>query len=85
MMKIEWQVEDIQAGRIVGKPDRGERWMIGWLNGTTQHEPRWCLVSLSDGCIQPAHDATAMAASLNQSGEVPAEFFSDPSHFHTRG
>lgn len=77
-MKIEWQIDDIIAGRIVGKPDRIERWMIGYVvHGRTNI---YCLVSLSDGLVQPAMVAEDLAKQLNTSGEMPVEFFSDPSH-----
>lgn len=79
-MKIEWQIEDIQAGRIVGKPDRIERWMIGYLPGE-RNQNKWALVSLADGMvIQTGSTAEQMCSHLNTSGDVPIEFFSDPDH-----
>ena len=48
-MKIEWEAEDIKPGRVVGKPDRTERWLIGYIPGKApQH---YVLVSLSDGMV----------------------------------
>ena len=79
-MKIEWAAEDIRPGRIVGHPDRRERWMIGYLPNATDPS-QWALVSLSDGMI--AHiglTAEGLAEHLNASKELPVEFFSDPSH-----
>lgn len=77
-MKIEWQIEDIIPGRIVGKPDRIERWMIGYV--VDGRNNLYCLVSLSDGLVQTARRAKELAELLNASGDIPVEFFSDPSH-----
>lgn len=77
-MKIEWQEEDIIPGRLIGRPDRSERWMIGYAPSDTGN--RYCLVSLSDGLVQPWLPADLLAVNLNVSGEMPVEFFSDPSH-----
>lgn len=71
-MKIEWQAEDIKGGRRIGHPDRIEQWMIGYHD----HEKLFCLVSLADGMIQPATTANKLAATLNQSGEIPVEMMS---------
>lgn len=79
-MKIEWQPEDIYAGRIVGKPDRAERWMIGYL-ADVDGPKKWALVSLSDGMIAHRGDTDRFLADrLNAAGDMPVEFFSDPSH-----
>ena len=29
-MKIEWQPDDVQAGRRVGHPERSEQWIVGY-------------------------------------------------------
>jgi hypothetical protein len=76
-MKIEWQPEDIVAGRVVGKPDRNERWMIGYKS-TAADDVRWCLVSLTDGMIHPALSKDALALHLNGCGEMPSEFLDSP-------
>lgn len=72
-MKIEWQPDDIQAGRRIGHPNRGEQWMIGYEAGMRSDEPRWRLVSLSDGIIGPMLSREDMALRLNDSGELPTE------------
>lgn len=77
-MRIEWQPDDIIPGRIVGKPDRIERWMIGYVVVSPQKGKAFCLVSLSDGMVQQARGAEELAADLNEAGELPIEFFSDP-------
>jgi hypothetical protein len=77
-MKIEWQAEDIVPGRVVGHPDRIERWMVGYRVTPSGNE--YALVSLSDGMIRPFTGTQDIAGSLNKSGEMPVEFFSDPSH-----
>lgn len=79
-MKIEWQADDITPGRIVGSPDRSERWMIGYVVQTQNRGNLYCLVSLSDGMMQPAMEKAALAVVLNNTGDIPVEFFSDPSH-----
>lgn len=71
-MKIEWEIADIKPGRVVGKPGRKERWMIGYV-AADQTEHRWTLVSLSDGMIQIPRSADLLATSLTESGELPAE------------
>lgn len=73
MMKIEWDPGDIKAGRIVGKPDRKERWMIGYLAATSSSEHRWCLVSMTDGMIGTAQSARLLASMLTDQGELPLE------------
>jgi hypothetical protein len=65
-MKIEWQPEDITPGRIVGKPDRIERWMIGYLADPATPERKYVLVSLADGMVQPPCTADMMAVDLNK-------------------
>lgn len=71
-MKVEWAPEDIRAGRIVGKADRKERWMIGYLvHEASEH--RWAMVAMSDGMIQPFQSAKLMAMFLTAEGEMPAE------------
>jgi hypothetical protein len=77
-MKLEWQAEDIIPGRIVGKPDRLERWMIGYV--VSGSENMYCLVSMADGMVQPPQDKADLAELLNNAGEIPIEYFSDPSH-----
>lgn len=39
--------------------------------------PRWCLISLSDGMVQPAKHRIDLAAFLTMAGELPVELF-DP-------
>lgn len=76
-MKIEWEAADIKPGRIVGKPGRGERWMIGYdaTVATDRDGPRWCLVSLSDGMVQSRHTKEMLAKKLTLSGELPVETY----------
>lgn len=75
-MKIIWSAEDILGGRIVGKPDQSERWLIGYLKAGKEY----ALISLTDGCVLPATTAEEMANSLNAGALMPIEFFSDPGH-----
>lgn len=75
-MKIEWQTDDIAPGRIVGRPDRLERWLIGYHDAPDGQV--YCLVSLSDGMVQPFRNKVDLAKDLNKSGDIPIEFFSDP-------
>jgi hypothetical protein len=77
-MKVEWTAQDIKAGRIVGKPDRKERWMIGYLGSTSASEHRWCLVSMADGMIGIAQSAKLLADMLTSEGELPAELLPAP-------
>lgn len=73
-MKIEWQDDDIQPGRRVGKVGRTEQWMIAYFADRPPAEAvRYALVSLSDGMIQAALSAEAMAHHLNASGDMPIE------------
>lgn len=73
-MKIEWTADDIKAGRTVGKPDRTERWMIGYFAARTGFD-RWTLVSLSDGMVTEPVTKEQMADRLNASSELPCEIF----------
>lgn len=73
-MKIEWSAADIKAGIIVGKPERQERWMIGYLAHATD-EHRWCLVSQNDGMVTSIQSASLMAIYLTAEGEMPAILF----------
>ena len=82
-MKIEWQPDDIQAGRRIGHPERAEQWVIGYSAGMTSDEARWTLVSLTDGMIGDLVTTAELAARLNQSGELPLELL--PSTYRERG
>lgn len=78
-MKIEWTAEDITPGRVVGKPDRNERWMIGYFGDAERgQEDRYALVSTTDGMIGLRMGAQGLATQLNKSGEIPAEFIDSP-------
>lgn len=73
-MKVQWEEADIRPGRIVGKADRTERWMIGyatWVEAGDKH--RWCLISTSDGMTNGPQSADLLATYLNSTGEMPAE------------
>lgn len=73
-MKFEWEVSDIIPGRVVGHPDRIERWMIGY-RVTPGDGNEYVLVSMADGMVQaPLANTGAMAAMLNQTGDIPIEF-----------
>ncbi len=73
-MKVQWEAGDIQAGRTVGNPNRGERWMIGFLSGHhSKSTPAWTLNSLSDGMVRNMGSAQQLADSLNAAEEFPAE------------
>lgn len=71
-MRVTWDETDIKPGRQVGRPNRKERWMIGYL--AAEHtEERYVLVSLSDGMTQPPVTKRVMSIQLTESGELPAE------------
>ena len=79
-MKMIWQPEDIKAGRLIGHPDRLERFIIGYIINSVGNQ-EYSLVSLSDGLIlERSSTAQELAEHLNSAGEIPLEFFSDPSH-----
>lgn len=69
-MKVQWERDDIRPGRIVGIRGRKERWLIGYIGAGGDY----ALVSLSDGMICEKMSADQMAAALNKSGEIPAEY-----------
>lgn len=70
-MKVEWQIEDVRAGRRVGKPGRKEQWMIcyspsgGSQEGLSpQTKPSlWCR-HLDCGCF------VALVVAQSASGKV---------------
>jgi hypothetical protein len=72
-MKIEWQAEDVQAGRRIGHPDHLEQQIIGYLGNMRSDEARWALVSLSDGMIMIPVTREELAAKLNAMGNLPIE------------
>lgn len=74
-MKIVWEKKDIRPGTRVGHPDRSEQWIIAYFPGVLPTEPRYTLVSLSDGMIASKPEtAEDIAVRLTESGEIPAEF-----------
>lgn len=80
-MKITWEPADIQPGLVVGKPDRAERWMIGydpsvrWCDDL-DFSPKWALISLADGMISTkGQTREQLAAHLNISQEIPVVLF----------
>lgn len=82
-MKIEWDEDDIQAGRRTGHPERIEQSIIGYLANMTSDEPRWVLVSLSDGMVSPPTTKMLLAAKLNAMNERPLELI--PSDNRAKG
>jgi len=70
-MRCIWDPRDIKPGRIIGKPDRTERWMIGYIadRGTN----RYVLVSLSDGLVTLPVPPDMLASQLTKEGELPSE------------
>ena len=73
-MKVEWQIEDVRAGRRVGKPGRKEQWMICY--SPSEGATRWGLVSLSDGALAFVNRSREYAVNhLNTAGELPLELF----------
>jgi hypothetical protein len=83
-VKIEWQADDIQAGRRIGHPENNEQWMIGYLASTKSDEPRWVLIRLADGMINdPPLGKTDLAKNLNASKFLPLELL--PSGMSARG
>lgn len=69
-MKVQWEPSDIRPGRRVGSPARKEQWLIGYMGAGGDY----ALVSMTDGMIGDKMSAEKMAASLNASGEIPAEY-----------
>lgn len=74
-MRVTWEADDIKPGRVVGKPDRRERWMIGY-GAWTQSDIRYSLISLSDGQICTLQSKQNLAEQLTLSGELPVELLS---------
>lgn len=77
-MRVTWEETDIRAGRIVGKPTRQERWMIGYCHGhqaDSKTERCYTMNSLTDGMVQTPIPAKTLAVSLTESGELPFELF----------
>ena len=73
-MKVTWGTDDIRVGRVVGKPGRGERWMIGYRATREMDDPReFTLNSLSDGMVQDPMTAAELVALLNRTGDLPVE------------
>lgn len=74
-MKVVWEIEDIKSGRVVGKPDVNERFMIGWR--TALHGPNTVhMISLLDGMV--LHDtAQEVCDHLNNGGWQPIELQRD--------
>ena len=68
-MKIEWEADDIRPGRMVGRPGRNERWMIGYI--IQEKEVPYCLISVQDGMVVKLGSAESAAEHLNASGDVP--------------
>ena len=80
-MKIIWEPQDVQAGLIVGKSDRVERWLIGydpavgWADDPA-YAPKWAMISLEDGMFAAVGQTREqLAAYLNHAGEFPAVLF----------
>jgi len=74
-MKVQWERDDVRPGRVVGKPDRKERWLIGYIGAGGDY----ALVSLSDGMICEKMSREKMADALNKSGEIPSEYLPEES------
>lgn len=68
-MKVIWERDDIRSGRVVGNPERAERWMIGYLPDSGKPT----LNSMSDGMVVIYESAGALADGLNASRDVPLE------------
>lgn len=71
-MIIVWEACDIKAGRRTGRPERTERWMIGY-DSTVETALRWTLISLTDGMVSGRVTKEDLAASLTSRAEVPEE------------
>lgn len=72
-MKIIWQEEDIQVGRIYGRPGMKETWMIGYrpeIDGTI----RYVSISMVDGMITLPQTKAEMAEILTSNEYCPIEF-----------
>lgn len=76
-MKVIWEARDISGGRVAGKPQRRERWMIGYMAEKTGHEDRWTLTSLSDGMVLGPYTQERIADTLNGNGDLPIEMIQD--------
>jgi hypothetical protein len=83
-MKIEWQAEDIVAGRRIAHPGCSEQSLIGFVAAEHRSDHQaFVLISLSDGMVQPPMTAQAVADQLNRNGDMPIEFVE--SRFSERG
>lgn len=77
-MKYTWEAEDFTnsestvLGRIVYRQSNPrEMFVLGYLAGTMQNEPRYCTISLDDGQINSALTAEQMATALNIGNFAP--------------
>lgn len=73
-MKLVWEVDDVQFGRKVQRPGTAEVWIIGYPAGTRSGEPRYSLVSLSDGMIGAPYNRADFAKELTDDGYFPVEW-----------
>lgn len=76
-MKFTWEESDVVPGVRVGKRDRAEQYIIGYLNGSAKGS-NFCLVSLEDGMVTNVGTAAALADSLNSNREEPVETLKMP-------
>lgn len=75
-MKVQWEEVDIKPGRIVGKPDRAERHMIGYTPGMIRGDNGWrTLNSLADGQVLYFKNNEEVVTHLNDTGDLPVELF----------
>ena len=76
-MKIEWTVEDIEPGLIVGKPNRKEQWMIGWIQSKVPGEDHtWLLISHNaDGMVSCVGTKAHIVERLNLTRDLPVKLY----------
>lgn len=71
-MKVTWEPADCKAGRVVGKPNICERWMIGYHAGHSSEENR-AFISLTDGMVLEPRTRGQLVLLLNEGEYLPAE------------
>lgn len=71
-MKVIWQLDDIECGRIVGQIGRRERYMIGY-DPACIGVHKYTLNSLADGMVMVGMTKEQLCNHLNKACEMPEE------------
>jgi hypothetical protein len=70
-VEIKWEADDIVTGVRVRKPGNNEAWIIGFFDGTPDHDERFATVSLQDGMICELKTREGLAQDLTDGGYQP--------------